>query len=406
MIRITLLSALLLALPGPAPARPLVLWHAYRAAERTALETTVKKWNAGARGRDPELRLLAVPYDAFPDKITASVPRGHGPDLFIFAHDRVGDWAESTIVEPIEFWMTEAHADKFLFKVIDSLCYKDSLYGLPTAFKSVILYHNKDLVPAPPKTTDELIAIGRRLTDARAGRYGLIYWNVNFYFHAAWHFGFGGKLFDDQDRLRVRTAEAERAMAFARSLVGAGGIVPPETSATLTTSLFNQGKAAMAISGPWMLGELSPTLRVGIAPLPRISASGKPAAPLLGAEAVMMSAKGTQKAAAFRAMSFLTGDWAATERAVTARQPVANVAAWRDARVARDPVLRAFRQQLDSAVVTPGTPEMRVVWSPMDMALQKLIGSGTAVQTVLAEAEAEIGRYLEAARKAAKGASR
>jgi arabinogalactan oligomer/maltooligosaccharide transport system substrate-binding protein len=380
-----------------------VLWHAYRAAERTALEATVKRWNDGARGRDPTIQLLAVPYDAFPDKISAAVPRGHGPDMFIFAHDRVGDWAESKIVEPIEFWMTEEHADSFLFKVLDSLCYKDSLFGLPLAFKSVVLYYNKELVPTPPRTTDELIAMGRKLTDRSTGRFGLVYWNTLFYFHSPWHFGFGAKIFDDKGDLRVRAPETERAIAFAKALADkASGIVPPETSSTLTTTLFSQGKAAMAISGPWMLGELPATLKVGIAPLPKINATGKPAAPLLGAEAIMMSTKSTQKASAFRAMSFLTGTWAATQRALLARQPVANVAAWRDARVAGDPVLAAFRRQLDSTTVTPGTPEMRLVWTPMDMALQKVIGSGAAVPAAVSDAEAELRRYLQAARNAAQ----
>ncbi len=396
------LSILLLA--TVAQAKPLVLWHAYRAAERTALEETVKQWNDGGRGRDPEIQLLAVPYDAFSDKITAAVPRGHGPDLFIFAHDRVGDWAESKIVEPIEFWMTEAHADTFLYKAIDALCYKDSLYGLPLAFKSTALFYNKDLVKTPPRTTDELLALGRKLTDAAAGRYGLVYDNTKLYFHAPWHFGFGGAIFDDKGALRVNTPEAQRALAFARQLGGPGGIVPPESSAVLTTSLFNGGKAAMAISGPWMLGELSPSLKVGVAPLPKVSATGKLAGPFLGAEGIMMTASCKQKPAAFRAMKFLTGDGVAVQRALRARQPVANVAAWKDPRVQRDEVLRAFRQQLDSATVMPGTPEMRVVWSPFDMALQKVVGGGIAPKTALTDAESETRRYLEAARNAARQA--
>lgn len=386
-------------IPVSAFSKPLVLWHAYRATERAALEETVKKWNEGGRQDDPEIQLLAVPYDAFPDKITAAVPRGHGPDLFVFAHDRVGDWAESKIVEPIEFWMTEKHADQFLFKAIDALCYRDSLYGLPLAFKSTALFYNKTLVPKPPTTTDELLALGHKLTDATNGRYGLVYDNTKLYFHALWHFGFGGLIFDEKGALRVNTPGAEQALAFARTLGGPGGIVPPEASSTLTTTLFNQGKAAMAISGPWMLGELSPSIPLGIVPLPKISRTGKPAAPFLGAEGIMMSAQCKQKAAAFRAMTFLTSDAIALVRALKARQPVANVAAWKDPRVSRDPILAAFRKQLDAAVVMPGTPEMRLVWSPLDMALQKSIVNGVAPRMALTEAEAEIRRYLTVSKK-------
>jgi arabinogalactan oligomer/maltooligosaccharide transport system substrate-binding protein len=396
-LALALSAALLVA--APAAAKPLILWHAYRAAERSALEATVKRWNEGARGKDPKVKLLAVPYDAFPDKISAAIPRGHGPDLFIFAHDRVGDWAEAKVVEPIEFWMTEKHADAFIFKAIDALCYKDSLYGLPMAFKSTALYYNKALVPSPPTSTKELLALGRKLTDVQAGNYGLVYDNVKLYFHAPWLFGFGGKIFDAKGRVKIDSPQARQAMAFAAALGRKGGIVPPEASSTLTTTLFNKGKAAMAISGPWMLGELSPKLRVGVAPLPTITANGKPASPFLGAEGVMMSAKSKRKAAGFRAMTYLTGDRAAVARALSARQPVANHAAWKNARVKADPVLRAFRAQLDSATVMPGTPQMRLVWSPYDMALQKVMSGRATPGQALKEAAAEVRRFLKAMKR-------
>ena len=390
-------------LPATAGAKELVLWHAYRADERTALEETVERWNTKARGKDPKIQLLAVPYDAFSDKISAAVPRGHGPDLFIFAHDRVGDWAESSIVEPIEFWMTDAHAGRFLYKTIDSLCYKESLYGLPLAFKSTILIYNKALVPVAPTTTDELIAVGRRLTDRKAGRFGLVYTNAKLYFHAAWLFGHGAVIFDAAGKPRVNSAEARAALSFARDMGGKRGIVPPESSATLTTSLFNQGKAGMAISGPWMLGEISKDLSVGLAPLPTVSSTGKPAAPFLGAEGIMMSARSRQKKAAFRAMTFLASDEMATLRALRARQPVANRAAWEHPKLKADPVLSAFRKQLDTATVMPGTPEMRVIWAPYDIALEKVIGSGGEPGAALQEAEQEIRRFLSAQNGGAKG---
>ncbi len=400
MIRPTLLlltAALLLGAPRVADAkneRPLLLWHAYRAKERLGLEKTVALWNAGARGQNPPIKLLAVPYDAFADKITAAVPRGHGPDLFIFAHDRVGDWAKSKVVEPIEFWMTEKHADTFLFKAIDALCYGDSLYGLPMAFKSTILFYNKKLVPTPPRDTNELLAIGKTLTDRKGGQYALVYDNTKLYFHATWLHGFGGTVFSKTGTLRLDSPAAADALAFARVIGGPDGIVPPESTSTLTTTLFNSGKAAMAISGPWMIGELKAGLDVGVVPLPVVSKTGKRAGPFLGAEGVMMSAQCKRKASAFAAMTFLTSDRAALLRAKTARQPVANKAVWSDATIKADTLLMAFLEQQKHAKVMPGTPEMRLVWSPYDMAIQKVIVSGAAPKKALAEAAREVRRYL------------
>lgn len=375
--------------------RPLVLWHAYRAGERRALEKTVALWNEGARGKQPKVKLLAVPYDAFADKITAAVPRGHGPDLFIFAHDRVGDWAKSKVVEPIEFWMTEKHADTFLFKTIDALCYGDSLYGLPLAFKSTILFYNKALVPTPPQTTKELLTLGAKLADPKAGRYALVYDNTKLYFHALWLHGFGGAVFDDKGKLVLDSPAAADALAFARKLGGPGGIVPPEATSTLTTTLFNQGKAAMAISGPWMLGEIKKEIDFGVLPLPVVSKTGKRAGPFLGAEGIMMSTKCKRKASAFAVMRFLTGEKAALLRALEARQPVANKAVWTHPKVKADGLLSAFYEQQKHAHGMPGTPEMRLVWSPYDMALQKVIVSGADPKAALTEAAKEVRRFLQ-----------
>ena len=125
---------------------------------------------------DIAIKLLAIPYDAFADKITAAVPRGKGPDLFIFAQDRVGDWAASEVIEPLGFWvddeLLEAFVDPTLVRIYE---YDDALYGLPIAFKMVALFYNKKIVKTPPKTTNELIKMAKAHTERRQQevRFGL-----------------------------------------------------------------------------------------------------------------------------------------------------------------------------------------------------------------------------------------
>jgi arabinogalactan oligomer/maltooligosaccharide transport system substrate-binding protein len=374
-----------------------VLWHSYRAKEKEALEELAARWNA--QPDVPRLELLSVPYDALADKISAAVPRGHGPDLFIFAHDRIGDWAESKIVEPIEFYVDEALCDRFLRKTIDALTYGDSLYGLPMAFKSAALVYNQKLVPKPPATTAELLALGRRLTDRRAGRYGLVYENTRLYFHSPWLHGYGGEVFGADGQLHVATPEAVRALEFARLLGGPDGIVPPEASGILLSTLFDDGKAAMVLAGPWFIGEIRPGLPFGVAPLPIVSETGRPAEPFLSVEAVLLSSQSKNKPAAFRVMEYLTSDGAALVRAEHARQTVANVATYSEPTVARDPVVAAFRAQLDHTHAMPGTPEMRIAWAPYDMAIAQVVALGGDSKAALAEAEQKIRDYLRGAHR-------
>jgi arabinogalactan oligomer/maltooligosaccharide transport system substrate-binding protein len=380
---------------GCSETRSITLWHSYRAAERTTLEAQAARWNT----RHPELRLelLAVPNDTFADKITTAVPRGHGPDLIIFAHDRLGDWVESGVLEPLEFFADEALCGRFIRPTLDAMTYQGSLYGLPLAFKSTALFFNRRLVSRPPETTDELVTLGRALTNRATGRFGLIYPATKLYFHAAWLHGFGGSIFDPEGRLSLGGAGAFEALAFARDLAGPEGIVPAEVEGHLLAALFNDGRGAMVISGPWFVGEIRPGVEYGVAPLPRVSATGKWAAPFLGVEGLMMSARAHNKAAVFEVMRFLTADEAALPRAVEGRQTVANISTYLDSRVRADATIMAFREQADRARPMPATPEMRMVWTPYDLALQAVVAQGRDAQAVFAGAHRQITSYIRGA---------
>ena len=94
------------------PSRPdakIVVWHAYRGEEKAAFEKVVAAYNAANAAKGVKVTTLAVPYDAFADKITAAVPRGKGPDIFIYAQDRLGGWIEAgNTIEPIDFFLDKA----------------------------------------------------------------------------------------------------------------------------------------------------------------------------------------------------------------------------------------------------------------------------------------------------------
>ena len=189
-------------------AAELVVWHAYRGAEKTAIEKVAKLYETKMASQGLKVTTLAIPYDAYADKITASVPRGKGPDVFIYAQDRLGGWIESgKTVEPIGFFMDEATQKQFLPGMLDAMTYKGTVYGLPLNYKSITLIYNKALVKTPPKTSTELVKLAKSLTNADSGRYGLAYWYTNFYFHAALMNAFGGSVFDKDGKLILNSKQ-------------------------------------------------------------------------------------------------------------------------------------------------------------------------------------------------------
>ncbi|MEO8332551.1 MAG: extracellular solute-binding protein, partial [Gallionella sp.] len=115
-----------------AQAAELIVWHAYRGGEKSAFEKVAQLYETKMAGKGIKVTTLAIPYDAYADKISASVPRGKGPDVFIYAQDRLGGWIESgKTVEPIGFFMDDATRAQFLPGMLDAMTYKGTVYGLP-----------------------------------------------------------------------------------------------------------------------------------------------------------------------------------------------------------------------------------------------------------------------------------
>jgi arabinogalactan oligomer/maltooligosaccharide transport system substrate-binding protein len=371
------------------PPGGVVLWHAYTGAEREALEASAGRWNVA----HPEARLalVAVPYDAFADKLTSAIPNGNGPDLFIYAGDRLGDWSGSGLVAPIGYWLDEPVAGRFGAEALRGLRVGETQFGLPLAVKSLALFYRTDLVPTPPRTTDELVAM--RATMPRPDVYPLVYASGDLYGHAPWLHGFGATILDDAGQPTLAGSAGAAAARFAKALIDQR-VVPADATGTTVSTLFAEGKAAMAISGPWFIGELRADIPWKVTTLPTVSATGKPAAPLLGIEGVLMSARARDRKVAYAAMAFLTSDGEAAARAVGARQVVPNRGAYDDAAVRDDAALAAFRTQAEVAVPMPSAPAMRVVWTPYQTALGDILAGNRDAESRLADAQREVLGYL------------
>lgn len=382
-------------------ANELVVWHAYRGAEKAAFEKVIGMFEKSPGAKGMKVSTLAIPYDAYADKISAAVPRGKGPDLFIYAQDRLGGWIEAgKTVEPIDFFIDKPTRDRLLPGMLEAMTYKGGVYGLPINYKSPTLIYNKDLVKTPPKTTDEMVKLAKTLTNPQSGRYGLAYWYTNFYFHSAVMNAFGGAVFDKDGKLSVDSPATVASLNQMMTWYKKDGIMPTEPSEALIASMFNEGKAAMVINGPWFVGDIDKKINVGFALLPVIDAAKKPMRPWLTIEGAYVSASSGKKEAAYELARYLTSEEAGLVLAVEGRQLHTNRAVYDNPKVSGDPVLKAFRDQLDSAEPMPNRPEMTMVWSPATTAMNKIVKGNATVEAALKEAAGAMQESIAALRKA------
>jgi arabinogalactan oligomer / maltooligosaccharide transport system substrate-binding protein len=390
MKKLITLAALLIAPLTASAQTDLVVWHAYRGGEKSAFEKVVAQYNASQKAI--KVSPLAVPYDAFADKITAAVPRGKGPDVFIYAQDRLGGWVTAgNTIEPIDFYLDKKTTDRYIPSTLQAMTYRKTIYGLPLNYKVMTMIYNKALVKTPPKTTAELVKVAKANTNEASGRFGLAYWYANPYYHAPLFNGFGGGVFDAAGKPIVNNASNIKAADLMLKWMTRDKILPAEPSTALITSLFNEGKAAMVFSGPWFLEEVSPKIQYGLALLPTIDeAGGKPMRPWMTVEGVYIAAPSKKKDQAYEFAKYLTDVPASKIMALEGSQSPANKLVYNDAQVKANPVLNAFRAQVDRAVPMPNVPEMTLMWSPVTTAMNSIVQRTKAPKAAFDQAQTEV----------------
>ena len=125
-------------------------------------------------------------------------------------------------------------------------------WAVPLTPKCVALFVNDDLATGSPVDLESIAELAPKLppgTFALAWQAGLAYAEAPLF--AA----FGGRLLGPDDAFGFVGEPAERTVTLARGFVDRG-VVPEDADGALVTDLFKNGRAAYAISGPWLAADL------------------------------------------------------------------------------------------------------------------------------------------------------
>ncbi|MCB9702257.1 MAG: extracellular solute-binding protein [Myxococcales bacterium] len=339
------------------------LWHAYRGAEEEALQAILEAHRAAG---GPPVETLAIPYDAFGSKLGAAIPLGEGPDLYIDSHERLGDYRVRGIVAPVgDAFEGEA---AFRSNAVQAVTLDDAIWGLPLSQKCVALYVNQGLLKEVPATLEGFAGLRDTLPE---GVFPLAYEAQGAYVHSALLGAFGGSLLGPDDSFGFVGDPAVRSLNLARALID-GGVVPSDADGALVTNLFRGGKAATAISGPWLAADLEGSgIDYRVELLPKVEAAdGAPMRPLLTVEAVMLSPEGAKRADVRALARRIAGPEAAALRQERARTLTARA----DVPLPPgDKLLAAFAAQAEVATPMPSAPAMRATWEPANRAIKAFL---------------------------------
>jgi maltose/maltodextrin transport system substrate-binding protein len=107
-----------------------------------------------------------------PENLTTNflnaVRASKGPDIVIWAHDKVGEWADAGIISPIHIF--PEFARKFYPKVWQGVSHRNAIWGYPIALETVTLIYNKKLLPGlPPADLADLKSLNRVIQTKHPG---------------------------------------------------------------------------------------------------------------------------------------------------------------------------------------------------------------------------------------------
>ena len=362
----------------------LVLWHSYRGDEERGLVSVVHTFEAKHPGVTVEV--LTIPYEAYAAKLEAAVPRAHGPDLFIQAHQWIGPYLAEDLILPVGSAFPDEDIAGFDPVAVAAVTWNGVRYGVPLANKSVALYVNTDLVPESHATLEELVRAAK--VNVPRGGYPLAYTADNAYYHAPFLHGFDGRFVDDAGTFAFFGDEAEASLAFVRALL-VHGTIPEEPSGALVKNLFVSGRAAMVIDGPWLMADLGPDVSVHyrVEPLPKLAATGLPMRPLLTVEAVFATKAGAARPIARELARWLGGADAGMTRITLGQQVVPRPALWNDGGLKGLANLRAFAAAAANGEPMSATRGMQAAWEPANQALKKVLRGDQDPEAALLEAK-------------------
>jgi len=327
------------------------------------------------------------------DQLKIAGPAGEGPDIIIGAHDWLGELVTNGLLTPLDLGDKAKNIDPVAIK---AFTYEGKLYGLPYNTEAIALYYNKDLVPEPPKTWDELKAIAKKLQDEKRVEQGYVMQQGDPYHTYPLLTGFGGYIFgrDAQGNYNPKDLglDSPGGLAYARELDSLikNGILRKDVNYELMMNLFKQGKSAMFITGPWALGDVRASkVNYGIAKIPMMKQTPRP---FVGVQGFMVSAFGKNQ---LLAQTFLT-EFVATDEAMQALyEAVPAAPAWLPLREkVMDPDLTMFAQSAADGDPMPAIPQMSAVWEAWGKAITLIFQQQQDPEQAIKDAAAAIRQKI------------
>jgi maltose/maltodextrin transport system substrate-binding protein len=325
-----------------------------------------------------------------PNNFPLAAQSDKGPDIVIFAHDKVGEWADGGLIAPVP--VAASYRSRFDSKAWEAVQHRGEYWGYPLCFEVVGLIYNKKLVQTPPAQVSDLIEFNKQLKTDHPD-VATILWDYDSPYYSWGIFASAGayvyaKTADGYDTKDIGIA-SPGAIDALNQLIGLvrGGVLPRAASvAGMPKEMMAERKLAMMISGPWDWPDLMKSgIDFGVAPVPGVD--GGPGKAFVGVSVAYINRSSPNLDIA---RQFLE-NYAITDEQLTAAnrlKPIGIPAlnSLYETMSKNEELLREMKVCADDGEVMPNIPQMGRFWSAMGSALQIATNGQSTAQSALTEA--------------------
>ena len=316
---------------------------------------------------------------------------GHGPDIFLWVHDRFGEWAKAGLLAPLT--PSAEEMSKFERSAWDAVTIGGKVYGYPMSLEAISLICNRKLVPTAPENWEDFIPLDRKL-QKRGAR--AIYWDYTTPYYTyglisangGYAFKKGSDGFYNVRETGAANAGASEGVRFLVDLIRDGHMHKGSDYAVMESE-FTSGRLGCILNGPWSWSDYDRSgIDYSVNRLPKLS--GKRSRPFVGVHSFVINAASHNKDLA----AYFLEDYLLTDEGLSDihrdKAFVAPALKSFEAQAGRDPRATVTMENALGGDPFPSVPEMARFWSSFQTALTNATSGRQTVEEALETARRRI----------------
>ena len=286
------------------------------------------------------------------------------PDMYIFAHDKIGLFDTIGILEPIENIIDTSLLDKYVDITISSLSYNGRLLGVPLYYETLLFLYNKDQMKKAPTTTEELYTYMQDVTETSQGRrYGFVEQHSTAYYSAGWINGYGGEILHSDGTPGLNDEKTIEALKYHKRFIE---YMPHGTMDYPTVNtMFTEKLADSIFAGPWLVTSAD-NINLGFAQMPTLP-NGNKISPYCGVQGIQVLKVAVEseerKGEIKNFLEALIDPQIGADLALDSGCAPANLVSYEIEEIKNNELVNEIKRAADNATVMPSMPEMDVMWT-------------------------------------------